>query len=66
MVDAQRQAARRAHCLFWDTRAAMGGDGAIVAWASDGRANKDYIHLTHKGGKELATYLFNALQNLLK
>ena len=66
MIAAQREAARRAHCLFWDTREAMGGEDAIVQWAADGRVNKDYIHLTHKGGKELAGYLFNALQRLLK
>lgn len=66
MIAAQREAARRAHCLFWDTREAMGGEDAIVRWAADGRVNKDYIHLTHKGGKELAGYLYNALQRLLK
>ncbi len=66
MIAAQREAARRAHCLFWDTREAMGGEDAIVAWSRDGRANKDYIHLTAKGGKELATQLYNALQHALK
>ena len=66
MVAAQRDAARQAHCLFWDTREAMGGEDAIVGWAQEGCANKDYIHLTHKGGDRLATALFNALQNALK
>ncbi len=66
MVEAQRTAARRAHCLFWDTREAMGGEGAIVRWASEGKANKDYIHMTHSGGAELATRLYNALQQKLK
>lgn len=66
MVEAQREAARKAHCLFWDTREAMGGQDAIVAWSKAGKANKDYIHMTHKGGEELATLLFNALQLALK
>ena len=66
MIDAQRDAARRAHCLFWDTREAMGGDGAVVEWSSNGLVNKDYIHMTHKGGARLAQELFNALQNSLK
>ena len=48
MVAAQRDAARKAHCLFWDTREAMGGNDAIVAWAKSGKANKDYIHMTHQ------------------
>lgn len=66
MVTAQRDAARQAHCVFWDTREAMGGENAIVRWAQEGYANKDYIHMTHKGGDRLATELFNALQHALK
>lgn len=66
MVEAQREAARKAHCLFWDTREAMGGNDAIVTWAKAGKANKDYIHMTHQGGAELATLLFNALRLELK
>lgn len=66
MVDAQRQAARTAHCLFWDTREAMGGDDAIVTWAKNGKANKDYIHMTHSGGADLATLLYNAMRLSLK
>lgn len=62
MIDAQRDAARRSHCLFWDTREAMGGEDAVVEWSSAGLINKDYIHLTHKGGARLARELFNAIQ----
>lgn len=65
MVDAQREVARRTHSLFWDTREAMGGEDAIVMWASNGWANKDYVHLTHKGGKELATRLVTAINRNL-
>lgn len=65
MVQAQRDAARRAHCLFWDTREAMGGEDAIVKWSAEGRANKDYIHLTHKGGKELGGLLSAALIKMI-
>lgn len=66
MISAQRDAARRAHCLFWDTREAMGGEDAVVQWSSTGLMNKDYIHLTHKGGARLAGELFNAIQHDLK
>ena len=65
MIEAQRGVARKAHCLFWDTREAMGGEDAIVSWSKNGFANKDYIHLTHKGGAKLAEPLFNAIQNQL-
>lgn len=63
MVTAQRDAARKARCLFYDTRESMGGEDAIVSWVADGLANKDYIHLTHKGGQKLAEPLFNAIKN---
>lgn len=66
MTAAQRDAARKAHCLFWDTREAMGGDGAAAAWSKDRLMNKDYVHLSHKGGARLAEELFNAIQNELK
>ncbi len=62
MVSAQREAARRARCLFYDTRESMGGEDAIVSWVKEGMANKDYIHLTHQGGKKLAEPLFNAIK----
>lgn len=66
MISAQRDAARRAHCLFWDTREAMGGEDAVVEWANAGLINKDYIHMTHKGGARLAGALFQALQHSLQ
>lgn len=66
MIEAQREAARKAHCLFWDTREAMGGKDAVVEWSRGGYVNKDYIHLTHKGGERLATLLFNAIRHDLK
>ncbi len=66
MISAQRDAARRAHCLFWDTREAMGGEGAVVDWSNAGLINKDYIHLTHKGGARLADELFKAIQHTLQ
>lgn len=62
MISAQRDAARKAQVLFWDTREAMGGNDAIVTWSRMGYANKDYIHLTHKGGGVLAEKFFESLQ----
>ncbi|MDE6488854.1 MAG: hypothetical protein K2L46_06195, partial [Paramuribaculum sp.] len=34
MVSAQRDAARKARCLFYDTRESMGGEDAIVSWVN--------------------------------
>ncbi|WP_295730838.1 GDSL-type esterase/lipase family protein [uncultured Muribaculum sp.] len=68
MIAAQRDVARNTGCLFWDTRQAMGGDGAIVAWAnaSPPRANKDYIHLNHHGGSVLAAEFVKSLRHALE
>ncbi len=65
MIEAQRDAARHAGCLFWDTREAMGGQDAIVEWTRGGFANKDYIHMTHKGGARLADEFYRALRRML-
>ncbi len=61
MVEAQRQAAKAAGCLFFDTREAMGGQDAIVDWKNRKLANSDYIHINSAGGKVLATEIVNAL-----
>ena len=61
MVDAQRDAARNAGVLFWDTREAMGGEGAVMAWREKGMINPDYIHLNAKGGAELAKLFVGSL-----
>ena len=66
MISAQRDAARRAHCLFWDTREAMGGEDAVVEWCNAGLINKDYIHMTHKGGARLADALYKAIRHSLQ
>lgn len=66
MVAAQRDAARRSGVLFWDTREAMGGNGAAVDWHNRGLINADYIHLNHKGGKAMAEIFVNSLINSLQ
>lgn len=67
MTSAQRDIARNSHCIFWDTREAMGGENSIVDWANSNpsRANKDYIHLTHKGGAVLAEQFVKSLLHAL-
>lgn len=66
MIGTQRDVARRTGTLFWDTREAMGGVDAVVRWNREGNINKDYVHLSHKGGKKLAEPLFNAITNNLE
>lgn len=61
MIAAQRSVARVTGCLFWDTRAAQGGDGAAIEWHRRGLVNADYIHLNHKGGAEFAKIFIKSL-----
>lgn len=65
MVDAQRDAAREMGILFWDTRAAMGGEGSSIEWRKKGLINPDYIHLNQKGGKALGELFVDALKKSL-
>lgn len=61
MIAAQRAAARQAGTLFWDTRAAMGGEDAVVSWRERSLVNPDYIHLNAKGGKALSDLFIESL-----
>lgn len=65
MVEAQRMAARRAQVMFYDTREAMGGEDAVVDWRNRGLVNADYIHMSRKGGHELATLIYEAINTQL-
>ncbi|MDE6301388.1 MAG: hypothetical protein K2M19_06695 [Muribaculaceae bacterium] len=66
LVDAQRAMAHRTGSLFYDTRAAMGGDGAAVDWNRRRLLNSDYVHLNHKGGAELAEIFLESLNQSLQ
>ena len=65
MVKAQRDAARRTGAVFFDTRQAMGGDGAAVDWRKRKLMNADYIHINHDGGRELASIFHRSLSKAL-
>lgn len=61
--DAQKRAAFRAGCAFWDLYLAMGGENSMPAWVSakPSLANKDYTHFNHRGAKLVGEMLYNAL-----
>ncbi len=65
MVAAQRDAARDAGVLFWDTREAMGGEGAVISWRQQKLVNGDYIHLNSNGGARLAEEFVASLNRKL-
>ncbi len=65
MVEAQRRAAQKSGCLFWDMREAMGGEDAIVSWRERKLVNGDYIHLNSAGGREMARLLVPSINKML-
>jgi hypothetical protein len=61
--DAQRNAAYRAGCAFWDVYEAMGGENSMVEWvfSDPPLAARDFIHFNHKGAVVIGEMFYNAL-----
>jgi hypothetical protein len=61
--DAQKSAAFRAGCAFWDTYQAMGGKNSMPSWvfADPPLARKDFTHFTYKGSVVIAKMFYKAL-----
>ncbi len=66
MIKAQREAARRTGSHFWDTRQAMGGDGAVIDWNKRHLINSDFVHINHTGGKVLANLFMESFRHALQ
>ena len=58
--DAQKRAALRANCAFWDLYSVMGGENSILAWTKKKLASHDG-HFTQKGQELIAKELYKAL-----
>lgn len=63
MVEAQRKVAHAHGCAFFDTYAAMGGEGSMGRWrrAKPPLASGDLAHLTSAGHKAIGELLYRAL-----
>jgi hypothetical protein len=61
--NAQRNAALRAGCGFWDTYEAMGGENSMTAWAfaEPPLAQKDFTHFSYRGSMVIGQMFWNAL-----
>jgi len=68
LIDAQYIMAKNTGIDFFNLYNAMGGEDAIVRWATadPSLANKDYTHANHRGAKKLAEFIFNAIMNEYK
>jgi len=58
IVEAQRQAAAMEGCAFWDTRAKMGGKGAMHQWVQAGMGQYDHVHFTAPGYRLIADAVY--------
>lgn len=63
LIDVQRRVASAGGCAFYNQWKAMGGLGAMEAWATETppRAQRDRVHLTRLGYTELGTAFFREL-----
>lgn len=61
--DAQKKAAFKAGCAFWDMYKAMGGKNSMPGWvfAKPSLARTDFTHFTPQGAKIIADMFYNAL-----
>ncbi len=61
--DAQRNAAFRAGCAFWDLYEVMGGENSMPSWVFNKPplAEKDFTHFTFKGAGIVGEMLYEAL-----
>ncbi|PIP54050.1 MAG: hypothetical protein COX07_07430 [Bacteroidetes bacterium CG23_combo_of_CG06-09_8_20_14_all_32_9] len=61
--NAQKKAAFRANCAFWDFYTTMGGKNSMPSWvnANPPMAAKDFTHLSPRGAKIIAEMFYNAL-----
>lgn len=63
VIDAQRAAAERSGCAFWDQVAAMGGGGSFRTWHRRGLTAGDGKHLSARGREVIAARLHAALMH---
>ena len=63
--DAQRNAAFKSNCAFWDMYEAMGGHNSMPAWvfAEPALARKDFTHFNFRGAKIIARMMYNSIMH---
>lgn len=60
---AQKNAALKAGCVYWDLYTAMGGENSMQVWANaePSLANKDFIHFSQAGADKVGKILYKSL-----
>ena len=64
LIGVQRKVAADNGVCFWNLFEAMGGDSTMVRWVGlkPALANKDYTHLTFRGGRKISDILISTLR----
>lgn len=62
LAQMQREMAKECKVPFFSVFEAMGGSGSIGRFVKNGWASSDHVHINFKGGEQVATYIFNALE----
>lgn len=62
ILEAQKNAAFKANCAFWDLYKAMGGKNSMPSWVNSNPplAAKDYTHFSYDGAKKVAEMFYNS------
>lgn len=65
ILNAQKAAAFRSGCVFWDLYAAMGGKNSMPSWvfAKEPLASTDFLHFNYAGARIVGKMLYSALIN---
>lgn len=63
LIQLQREASRRHHCAYWDTRAFMGGPDSMETWVAAELAMRDRIHFRPEGYTRMGRALAEALMD---
>jgi lysophospholipase L1-like esterase len=60
IMKAQKNAAEKMHCAFWNLFDVMGGENSMPSWVQNGYAAKDYTHFSVTGSRIIGNLLAKA------
>jgi hypothetical protein len=65
ILNAQKSAALKAGCVFWNLYAAMGGKNSMPSWvfAKEPLASTDFLHFNYAGARIVGKMFYSALIN---
>lgn len=61
MIRAQKEIAQECGLAFWNMFEAMGGENSMVGFVAKNWGSKDYTHISHAGGRYIASSFIKAM-----